>query len=564
MDPMPVLEPALLRQWQADFESRKQWWYADLNDPEIRAALQKVLKFPIDFHRGLFDIPWFWHRGFDLNFGIDTMDMHLLINENTPHNLKYLVTIHNTEGAGYQLKINESTGGGENLHKAPPQLLLEYNVDDVRHGFQLKKKFTPLLKKEKMVDFFNNLQMPLERTLTKMSYRGFMMDRGGIIDLSNKYRAQIRLKEEELFEMVHERFSYAPSSKDLPYLLFHTLQLPILKRTEKTGAPATDKEVLGELAKIHPAPKLITELRWFKNMLVKYLDGDDLTPEEDRKPNLGFLCYLDDNDRIHAPFLTVGTISGRPSCPKPNLLNIPKNPEIRNLFIAPPGWSLIDIDYSQAELVLLAYLARDPAFIEAVNSTDLHTATAKGLMKSDTIDDEIRRKAKTINFLKAYGGGATLLAQRLKISEEEAKDWLHQWDVTYPYVPAYNLEQQRKWKTDGVITGLYGRKKRFPPVFDRETEGYYNRISVNYMCQKRAKNISETRVTQNPITGIGRCIIKEIYDLGRTLPNNMFDVYIDRLSKPGNPEIGRDGGRDEFISMHRLFKIPTRFCRECH
>ena len=118
----------------------------------------------------------------------------------------------------------------------------------------------------------------------------------------------------------------------------------------------------------------------------------------------------------------------------------------------------------------MTYLAQDPGFIEAVNSTDLHTATAKGLMKSDTIDDEIRRKAKTINFLKAYGGGKTLLAERLKISEEEADSWLKQWDITYPRVPEYNREQQRKWKTQALITGLFGRKKRFPPVFDRETQ----------------------------------------------------------------------------------------------
>jgi DNA polymerase-1 len=136
--------------------------------------------------------------------------------------------------------------------------------------------------------------------------------------------------------------------------------------------------------------------------------------------------------------------------------------------MAPPGWSLIEIDYSQAELVLLAFLSKDPGFMEAVMSTDLHTMTAKQLMKSDTVDDNVRRKAKTINFLKAYGGGAKLLAERLGISEEEAQQWLHKWDVTYPLVPAYNLEQQRKWKADKVITGLYGRKKRFPPVFDRD------------------------------------------------------------------------------------------------
>ena len=262
-----------------------------------------------------------------------------------------------------------------------------------------------MVEKEGMTNFFHTLQMPLERTRTKMSCRGFTMDRGGIIDLSAKYRDQIILKEQELWETCQKQFSYSSGSRDLPVILFKDRGLPILKRTEKSGAPSTDKETLGELAKLHKAPQLITELRWFKNMLVKYLDGDDGTPPEERKPNLGFLCYLDDNDRLHAPFLTVGTISGRPSCPKPNILNIPKNPEIRNLFLAPPGWKLIDIDFSQAELVLLAYLANDPAFIEAVNSSDLHTATAKGLMKSEVVDDEVRRKAKSTNFLKAYGGG---------------------------------------------------------------------------------------------------------------------------------------------------------------
>jgi hypothetical protein len=98
-------------------EARKliePYWYADLNDPEIRAALQEVLKYPIDFHRGLFDVPWFWHRGFDLNFGIDTMDMHVLINENTRHGLKFLVTIHNSEGSGLPIKDFRRDGGDRN------------------------------------------------------------------------------------------------------------------------------------------------------------------------------------------------------------------------------------------------------------------------------------------------------------------------------------------------------------------------------------------------------------------------------------------------------------------
>jgi DNA polymerase I len=268
------------------------------------------------------------------------------------------------------------------------------------------------------------------------------MDRQGIIDLSNKYREQIRLKEEELFTVCNTRFNYASGSKDLGVVLYHQLNLPVVKTTEKSGAPSTDKETLEELSKHHAAPKLITELRWFKNMIVKYLDGDDLTPPEEQKPGLGFLCHLDENDRIHAPFLTVGTISGRPSCPKPNLLNIPQNKDIRRLFITEPGWSLVDIDYQQAELVLLAYLAQDPAFIAAVNSSDLHTATAQGLMKCEVVDKESRRKAKGVNFLKAYGGGAKKVGERLKISPEEAAVWLEMWDQTYPRVPSPGLDQR--------------------------------------------------------------------------------------------------------------------------
>jgi DNA polymerase I-like protein with 3'-5' exonuclease and polymerase domains len=106
----------------------------------------------------------------------------------------------------------------------------------------------------------------------------------------------------------------------------------------------------------------------------------------------------------------------------------------------------LDIDYSQAELVLLAYLAEDPDFIAAVNSSDLHTATAQGLMGCTEVDKEIRRKAKGVNFLKAYGGGAKKLSEKLKIDESEAMAWLAKWDLTYPRAPAYKMEQQRKWK----------------------------------------------------------------------------------------------------------------------
>jgi DNA polymerase-1 len=110
-------------------------------------------------------------------------------------------------------------------------------------------------------------------------------------------------------------------------------------------------------------------------------------------------------------------------------------------------------------------------------------ATAKSLMKMEVVDDFIRRKAKAVNFLKSYGGGKAKLAKQLKISEDEAEQWLRKWDTTYPLVPLYKEMQKRAWREKNYIEGIYGRKKRFPPALTSDTEAYYDRIAVNFMCQ---------------------------------------------------------------------------------
>lgn len=513
---------------------RQDWWHADLQDPEVHELLQKVLRFPIDFQNGLFDVKFFWYNKFYVNFGVDTMDQHLMIDEDSPHNLHYLVTRYNKENVSYKQEALALAGEEGGHHNLPTEFLLEYNNNDTFNTYLLKKKFSYMIKSEGVEDFFNKLAMPLKRVLTRMSYRGIMMDRQGIMDKSDEYRKKIKEKETELWDSAGQKFNYSASSKEIQTVLYNKIGLPIVKRTDK-GNPSTDKEVLAQLSRLHPVPSLITELRRYKYFLRLYLDGNDLSEEVD--PSLGMLNRLDENDRIHGPFLSGGTISGRPSCPKPNLLNISKFSEIRNLFIAPPNWKIIEIDYSQAELVLLAYLSGDKQFMHDVMESDFHMATAKSLMKMDEVDDITRRYAKNINFLKSYGGGKAKLAGRLKEQEEEryfkdfnevqkyivkckntnayhhnarnpipieyetvnktrkqcylceADDWLKKWDETYPDVPVYKQYMARLWRQDGQITGLYGRKKRFPPVFNREQESYYDRVAVNFMCQN---GVSET------------------------------------------------------------------------
>lgn len=516
---------------------KEGWWYADLGDLEIHQALQQVLAQSTDFHGGLFDVKWFWKNKFTVKFGMDTMDLHLMIDESAPHNLQYCSSIYNKSNDGYKQEISGILGEDGHHSDLSPQVLLDYNNTDTYESYQLKQKFLPLMKVEETEEFFHRLAMPLKRSLTRMSYRGIMMNRQGIIDKSNEYREKINLKREELWDLAGSKFDYGGNSKDIKRVLYKDLDLPIVKRSVKTKMPSTDKFAMKELARVSPVPALILELRAYEYALRMYLDGNDLNPKG-IKPENGMLCRLDDKDRIHGPFLSGGTISGRPSCPKPNLLNIPKNPEIRNLFIAPPGWKLIEVDYSQAELVLLAFLSQDEQFMKDVMSEDFHLATAKSLMKSDNITPDQRNSMKATNFLKSYGGGAEKLGNNLRQLEEEkffkefklnikhakiclnqkswyhnkptesvpikyksvnkertlcyvceADDWLKKWDKTYSKVPLYKQQMMNLWKAQGYILGLYGRKKRFPPIFDKQQEAYCDRISVNYMCQN---GVSET------------------------------------------------------------------------
>lgn len=509
--------------------NKTTWWYADLDDKEIRDALQFVLRKPIEFHGGLFDVKMLWYKSYYVNQANDTMTKHGLINENVPHNLKYLTSIHNkssTLEGKEEFNQSDEYEDGE-FYKSPPTLLLNINIDDTYNGAILSTKFNKLLEVEQMTGFYNKLAMPVTRSFSRMSYRGIKMDREGIVETSNKYRKKIREKEVELFDLAGQKFEYS-KSKDLIAVLFNKLKLPILKRTKKDKLPSTDKDTLDDLSYLHPVPALIKELRSLKGTITKYLDGNDLSAEID--PGLGMLCKLDKNDRIHGPFLVTGTVSGRPSCPKPNLLNIPKNPDIRQLFVAENGWKLIEFDYSQAELVLMAYLSGDPDYINDIKTDDFHLATARGILKQETVDEFGRRNAKSANFLKSYGGGAEKLSKALQAAENkqfedkfnkkskvtikcsstdswyherkgipleyltvngnrsicyvcEAEKWLKGWDEHYPLVPIYKQQVANEWRERGFIEGLYGRKKRFSIAPTQEVESKYDRQAVNFMCQ---------------------------------------------------------------------------------
>ncbi len=474
-------------------EPRPNWWHADLKNPKIKEALSKVLlRTRMTFHNGDFDTKFWWKNGYYVANYFDTLDAHLLIDENSPQGLKFLVTRYFAEGAGYAQKINEAVGGGAHLADASTEMLLDYNIDDGYFTHLAQRTFKKLLIDDGRWPLFKSHAMPLKRTLTRMSYRGILMDRGRIMDLSTKYRAELKnlvSGDGGLYETVGQEFKWS-SKPQLTKVLFKDLGLDIVKRTDK-GAPSTDKETLEILSQHHKVPKMILDIRHKHKMLSTYLDGrpDDDSPLDTGK---GMLQYLDDNDRVHCSFLTHGTPSGRLAARDPSLLNIPRDPEFRMCFMAPPGWKFIDLDYSQAELVLLAYLSNDANFIKAVNSDDIHQKTldtlisrAKNLMAQLEAKgaSDARNVAKAVNFRKAYRGGSEGLAHQLGLSPAVTAQWYREWDDAFPDIPVWFQHQEREWREKGYLEGIYGRRRHFPPAFKEETTAYYDRLSANFPCQ---------------------------------------------------------------------------------
>lgn len=460
--------------------------------------IRNTLKFFLEsrkfvFHGGDFDCRFLWKYQLFANYDFDTIDSHLLLEETEPHKLKYLVKKFIASGAGYEKSIlDEVDNEPGDYCKADKESLFTYNSDDSYFTLMLFYMFEKRLQKEKLYNFYSDHAMRLRRTMTKISYRGILVDKNKLFAKAEEYRGLIKVKREELYESAGEVFNEG-STQQVARILFDKLGLPILARTD-TGAPSTGQEVLVELENQSPVVKLLTEIRHLKKMCSTYLDGKTGTKDEDDEKN-GLLPYIDSNSRLHCRYFTEGTNSGRLSARSPNMQNIPKESDLRNIFVAPPGWKLLEIDYRTAELVLLAYLSGDANFIKAVNSRDLHADSARtllGVLEGEEVDDTTRTLAKRINFRKAYRGGPRGLAEQMGISLQEAYDWYAKWDATYPDIIKWFQFQDNFWKKNRYIESIYGRKRRFPDFSYllnvnqddyKKRSAFYDRIAVNFPCQ---------------------------------------------------------------------------------
>lgn len=348
---------------------------------------------------------------------------------------------------------------------------------------RLFEKTDVLLKEANQTDLLNNIELPLARVLAKMETAGFAVDKKGIEDFGNRLGSRIDELIAQIYSGAGREFN-VNSPKQLGTVLFEEMQIPCKKKT-KSGY-STKAEVLEELAPEYPIVKLILEYRSLAKLKSTYCDG--------------LLKVIQSDGRIHTSFNQVETRTGRISSLEPNLQNIPIRTELgremRRFFVAESGSTLIDADYSQIELRVLAALANDENMINAFNNgEDIHKTTAAQVfnLPPEMVTPLLRSRAKAVNFGIVYGIGAFSLAKDIGVSVKEAKDYINGYLHHFSGVAEYMDKMIETAKDNGYAETLFHRRRYLPEL-----------ASSNHMMRAFGERVARNM----PIQGTAADIIK--------------------------------------------------------
>ena len=330
----------------------------------------------------------------------------------------------------------------------------------------------------------NDIEFPLTVTLDAMERNGMNVSRQALEDLHNEFSSRLAQIEKEIYELTGFEFNIG-SVKQLSEVLFDAdkLNLPHGKKG-KTGTYSTSADELNRIAEFHPAVPKILEWRAISKLDSTYAAG--LIPK------------ISGDGRIHTTFTQAMTNTGRLSSVDPNLQNIPVRSEegarIRKCFTAPEDRILIDADYSQIELRLLAAMSEDEIMTEAfLKNEDIHRRTASKVfgVPEDMVTHEQRAAAKTVNFSIIYGISDFGLSTDLHISFREASDLIKSYEAQFPKIMAYLDGLKKKGEEDGYVTTLYGRKRILTELKspNRNVRNFGLRAAMNTPVQGTAADI---------------------------------------------------------------------------
>ena len=345
----------------------------------------------------------------------------------------------------------------------------------------LYRALAPKLEELDMHELYYGLELPLCPVLAEMERAGMLVDRRALADFGILLDGRIQADEALIYELAGEEFNIN-STQQFGRILFDKLGLPPVKKTKTGYSPNAD--VLEKLRDKHPIVEAVLDYRQLAKLKSTYVDG--LTK------------VIAADGRIHTSFQNTVTATGRLSSTEPNLQNIPVRTELgaelRKMFVAPAGRVLVDADYSQIELRLLAHIAGDEHMIAAFRTgEDIHTVTASQVfgVPPEQVTHEMRRRAKAVNFGIVYGISDFSLSQDIGVTRAEAKAYMEKYFEKYSGVHAYMTQVVERAKADGYVSTLMGRRRWLPELKSSNfnLRSFGERVALNMPIQGTAADL---------------------------------------------------------------------------
>ena len=446
-----------------------------LEDPSIKKVGQNIK----------FDFIVLKQNGIEVNPIEDTMLISYALDAGSNrHNLDTLSEIHLEHKT---ISYKELVGTGKNkLNFSDIELdkATEYAAEDADVTLRLYNHLKSKLNEEKLNKVYESFEKPMVQLLSKIEFNGIKVDDLYLKKLSKKFEDKIRKIEKEIYSIAGKEFNIG-SPKQLGEIIYNELKIAKLKKTKK-GSLATNANILEDLALTeHKFPKLILEWRQISKLKNTYSDA--LQNHINKKTK-----------RVHTSFLLAATNTGRLASSNPNLQNIPikseEGREIRKAFIADKKNILISADYDQIEMRILADIADVKELKRAFkNNEDVHCLTASQVFNVpiNKVNDDLRRKAKTINFGIIYGITQYGLAKQISVSNQEALDFINSYFKNFPEIKDYMSSTISICRKQGYVSNIFGRRIHLRGINDKNfsIRSFQERAAINAPIQGSAADI---------------------------------------------------------------------------
>jgi DNA polymerase-1 len=446
-----------------------------LEDPSIKKVGQNIK----------FDHIVFKQNGIDVNPIEDTMLISYTLDAGSNrHNMDTLSEIH----LGHKtITFKELVGTGKsklNFADIDITKATEYAAEDADVTLRLYKNLKERLDEEKLNKIYEYFEKPMVKLLAKLESNGIKVDANYLKKLSANFEKKLKKIEKEIFTIAGKEFNIA-SPKQLGEIIYNELKIAKLKKTKK-GSLATSANVLEDLASTgHKFPNLVLEWRQVSKLKNTYTDAlqDHINPK---------------TKRVHTSFLLAATNTGRLASSDPNLQNIPikseDGREIRKAFVADKGNLLISADYNQIEMRILADMADVKELKKAFkNNEDIHSLTASQVFNVPVkkVDDNLRRKAKAINFGIIYGITQYGLAKQISVSNQEALEFINAYFKKFPEIKDYMNSTIKSCRIKGYVNNIFGRRIHLRGINDKNfsVRSFQERAAINAPIQGSAADI---------------------------------------------------------------------------